>query len=582
MSVNLSQQGIEYLQKQQLINSSLIKLFSSSNTKLQEEKDILNIIQTTNIIQLLVGQMNNTSQSIDVVETFVPQQTLQSQVDELSSKIGYKISLVDNYQQMLDLIFEVCQYLQLVDSFKIREDVEFTDQDKQLILRHIPQSLVISDINTSNNSKITSKLWILYTSLFFASCGLTFIVLNIQLYILNELGGSSLDSTLFQTYFSLGQLFGSPILHAVSDRFGRRIIYQLSIFMYTLSSGLMLLSKMSLMGSFALHWLYLMRALQGFFAVLQPLAFTIISESVAPASRPKAFIWNNLVFMCSGIVVTVLNAFVIPHIPNAFPEDAYIVLRSSILSALVFYFIGFVFGFYIQETAPYILLRREFRRLRLKYGYKQFRQTNFCQKSGLNQIKAVFSQVFVEHRNFFLFLVYLLGFGTGVMNQSVSQVFYARLMDGRTLIQIQSLLSIHTFIGIGVMFIFSMLFYQKLVSKIGQARVIAVMILCPVAAAGIRSTAAPVNQYLYALSVVFNQFGMTYIDAPIINYVSMKCNVENKAQVLGIFQVANSIARCVASVVGGALYDWHWRNGSQVMTWSAFTGLLCLGLSSMQ
>ncbi|CAL6047247.1 Major_facilitator superfamily transporter [Hexamita inflata] len=127
-----------------------------------------------------------------------------------------------------------------------------------------------------------------------------------------------------------------------------------------------------------------------------------------------------------------------------------------------------------------------------------------------------------------------------------------------------------------------MLFYQKLVDKFGQVRVIAVMILCPVAAAGIRSTAAPVNQYLYALSVVFNQFGMTYIDAPIINYVSMKCNVENKAQVLGIFQVANSIARCVASVVGGALYDWHWRNGSQVMTWSAFTGLLCLGLSSMQ
>ncbi|CAL5975046.1 Major_facilitator superfamily protein [Hexamita inflata] len=541
MSVSLSQQGIEYLQKQQLVNNSLFQFINSSDSKLQQEKDILKIVQTTNIIQLLIGRINNTNNSItSITETLIPQQTLQSQVDELSSKIGYKISFVDNYQQMLDLMFEVCQYLQLVDSFKIREDVEFTDQDKYLILRHIPQSLVISDINTSNNSKITSKLWILYTSLFFASCGLTFIVLNIQLYILNELGGSSLDSTLFQTAGHCRV----PIVEAIIS------------LPYMLSSGLMLLSKMSLMGSFALHWLYLMRALQGFFAVLQPLAFTIISESVAPASRPKAFIWNNLVFMCSGIVVTVLNAFVIPHIPNAFPEDSYIVLRSSILSALVFYFIGFVFGFYIQETAPYILLR--------KIALKKLDKYNFCQ----NRLK-------LNQTSFFLTNLSYVFMNPGFM-------FYARLMEGRTLIQIQSLLSIHTFIGIGVMFIFSMLFYQKLVSKIGQARVIAVMILCPVAAAGIRSTAAPVNQYLYALSVVFNQFGMTYIDAPIINYVSMKCNVENKAQVLGIFQVANSIARCVASVVGGALYDWHWRNGSQVMTWSAFTGLFCLGLSSMQ
>jgi len=45
-------------------------------------------------------------------------------------------------------------------------------------------------------------MWAIYTAIFFAGCGLAFVTLNMQLYVIQGLHGTALKATLMQTVFS--------------------------------------------------------------------------------------------------------------------------------------------------------------------------------------------------------------------------------------------------------------------------------------------------------------------------------------------------------------------------------------------
>ena len=65
-------------------------------------------------------------------------------------------------------------------------------------------------------------------------------------------------------------------------------------------------------------FMMIIRAIQGFFGIVQPIGFTIISDFVPPASRSFANSFNNLAFFLASLIASVLNAFVFPYIPGMY------------------------------------------------------------------------------------------------------------------------------------------------------------------------------------------------------------------------------------------------------------------------
>lgn len=139
----------------------------------------------------------------------------------------------------------------------------FPDKEIKLALNHMEGAIQIEDINQSNSDKsfLSNGFWLLYIVILFGSLGLSFIALNIYVYAVQGLGASALDSTLIQSFFSCGQLFGSPILHALSEKIGRKPVYSAAFIMYIATSVGLMFSSEDYMHDFAIGWVYIMRVL---------------------------------------------------------------------------------------------------------------------------------------------------------------------------------------------------------------------------------------------------------------------------------------------------------------------------------
>jgi len=278
-------------------------------------------------------------------------------------------------------------------------------------------------------------------------------------------------------------MFGSPILHALSQKIGRKPIYLIAFIVYIVTDFGLAMASVDRFGDFTLGWIYIMRAIQGFFAIAQPMGFTIISDVVPPENRAFAVAFNNLVFMFATLVVTVLNAFVLPHIPGAYPQDDnYIIHRSSQLSAAVFFAIGTIFIFFFKESCPNVLLRREYARCGKKYV-----EPKNAQISWGNAIKMLFG----HGRMICLFISYVFGFGTAVSNQNVVSFIIANFMDMRNALDSYVMVSIMSLIGIGLMLLFTVTCYKPLLRKFGDTRVLMCVLVLSMITAILRSSPAP-------------------------------------------------------------------------------------------
>lgn len=232
----------------------------------------------------------------------------------------------------------------------------------------------MTDINAASAesqgqwSFFKSHFYLLYICIFFGATGLCFMALNIYMYVVQGLGGSALDSTLIQTFFSCGQMFGSPILHYASEKVGRKPIYSLTFVMYLLTMVGMLFAKEEYFGDFALGWLYILRIVQGFFAIVQPLAFTMISDVVPPMKRAFFTSLNNIVYLVGTLVCVVMTAFVYPEIGNIYPDDDnYKIFNTCLWSAIIMVIAALIISLFLKETCPNVLLKREAKRVGAVY-----------------------------------------------------------------------------------------------------------------------------------------------------------------------------------------------------------------------
>ena len=201
-------------------------------------------------------------------------------------------------------------------------------------------------------------------------------------------------------------------------------MYIACFFMYIVTTIALLFSSKDYFGDFALGWMYLIRVIQGFFAIVQPLAFTIISDMSPPNLRALATAMNNLMYLIATLVVTVLNAFVIPEIPGAMPEnDDYTIFKSCLYSALFFMAVAFVLSFFMTESCPNVLLMREAKKIGAVYKP--------IKKDEISYGEA-FKFVFGQPHMICLFLAYVFGFGTSTLNQNVNSVQISKYMHMRT------------------------------------------------------------------------------------------------------------------------------------------------------
>lgn len=179
-----------------------------------------------------------------------------------------------NYTSLVGALFSIVENLtrtvEGIPELKYAMIDRFPDKEMKLVLNHMESAIQIEDINQSKSDKsfLANGFWLLYVVILFGALGLSFIALNIYVYMVQGLGGSALDSTLVQTVFSGGQLFGSPILHAISEKIGRKPVYSFAFIMYIATTVGLMFSSEDYMHDFAIGWLYIMRIIQGFFAII--------------------------------------------------------------------------------------------------------------------------------------------------------------------------------------------------------------------------------------------------------------------------------------------------------------------------
>ena len=151
-----------------------------------------------------------------------------------------------------------------------------------------------------------------------------------------------------------------------------------------------------------------MRVLQGFFAIIQPMAFTIISDSIPPNQRAVATSMNNIVYLIGALIVTVSNAWILPAIPGAYPDnDDYRIFLTTLEVGIGCFVIAFILSLFIKESCPEVLLKREAKRHGAVY--------KTAKKDEISTGEAM-KFVFGQGHMFCLFWAYVFGFGTSISN----------------------------------------------------------------------------------------------------------------------------------------------------------------------
>ena len=104
----------------------------------------------------------------------------------------------------------------------------------------------------------------------------------VESFVDNDTAGAARIFGLFGTAWALMQFFFSPILGALSDRFGRRPVVLLSNFGLALDYVLMALAP-------SLLWLFVGRVISGITSASVSTAFAYIADVTAPERRAAVF-----------------------------------------------------------------------------------------------------------------------------------------------------------------------------------------------------------------------------------------------------------------------------------------------------
>lgn len=107
---------------------------------------------------------------------------------------------------------------------------------------------------------------------------------------------------IFSTVWALAQFFGSPLLGALSDRFGRRPVLLISLFGLAFDYLIMAFAP-------TLWWLFVARVVSGFTAAGMAVANAYIADVTPPEKRAQTFGWIGAAWGVGFIVGPAIGGF---------------------------------------------------------------------------------------------------------------------------------------------------------------------------------------------------------------------------------------------------------------------------------
>ncbi|GAJ26733.1 permease [Liquorilactobacillus sucicola DSM 21376 = JCM 15457] len=154
--------------------------------------------------------------------------------------------------------------------------------------------------------KNRTRIWIMiaiFIATFMTSVEITIVTTALPS-IISELHGLAYQSWIMSTYL-LTTAITTPIYGKLADSWGRKIVFQVGVILFTLGSLLSGLSP-------SIFSLILARALQGLGAgSIIPLTFTIIADIYSFQDRAKVLAFNNTAWGLSALLGPLLGGFLV-------------------------------------------------------------------------------------------------------------------------------------------------------------------------------------------------------------------------------------------------------------------------------
>ncbi|KAH0571135.1 Major facilitator superfamily protein [Spironucleus salmonicida] len=441
--------------------------------------------------------------------------------------------------------------------------------------------LDVKDINAELGREprfYENNLWVVYTFLLVSACSLSLSMTNISYYI-QILGATATQVASQTTFFNLVQLFSSVFWLWLSDKIGRKPIAVIMGIIYTITSGLFLITLNMTNNQNIIRTITIIRASQGSVAIIVPLAVVIVADRAAPKIRGFVMVLVNV----SSVIGAVLSSALQIYFSSAQKyntSDRQLTFSeiqrrsmlgfqdSNIAATVLFGVCLLIIIIFLKESNQNIITIKCARKLGLTIkDSKSFKTI---------PIHKVFVTMIKDYNLDLIFLSYFLSL-TGSTNSRTGAPYYTtRSYDFTNPNEAKGYISIVLLVTLTLASIISALLSKYFIKYFGEFKsIIFSQFISIVESIILFLPNPPINPALLYLTQTLTGISIIFCDSLFFQLVSMYTVPQNRGQILGIFQIGNSLGRVTSGAITGIMQGFNYRD-SQIFNTLFQSGCLIL------
>ncbi|KAH0571096.1 Major facilitator superfamily protein [Spironucleus salmonicida] len=591
-SLKLNSRSVINARNQYRVWSYIHQLGQILDVNVSQDKYIADILLTSDILEKLISQIQipviSSPLDISIFQVFDLQITSAQKsifiqniisINTFASKIDSTISSSIPFDDYFEFIHQMIKIFTAIQKVEYMPKLDFNSdefvldyqasEDEVKIFINIEgvQCLDIQDINNDLKQEpkfYQNRLWVVYVMVFVASCGLQVSFTNISYYI-QVIGATASQVTSQTTYFNLAQLFFSVFWLWLSDKIGRKPIALIMVVVYTITTGIFLVTVNLTNSQNIILIITIIRASQGSVAIIVPLAVTIVSDLATPKIRGFVMILVNVSAQLGSVMQSAIQLYFSnaakydtrnPSLPfDEVQARSTLSFRDSHITATVIFAGCLVFvSVFLKESNQRVLTMRKTAALGL--SIKNVKQMN------TTPMYRVCFQMIKDINIILLFISYFLSL-TGAINSRTGAPFYTTRTYGFTNAnQAKGYSATVQLVSITLGALFSAFISKYLIKFLGEYRSIVLSQYISIAESLIYFLPnPPVPQPLMFLTMLMTGLASIFCDSIFLQLASMYTVPQNRGQVMGVFQIGNSIGRIISGAITGAMYDYNYRDG---------------------